>query len=422
MRLKNKICVVTGSSRGIGAAIARGYAKEGATVVITYREKKKEALAVAKETGSELVLKMDIRDRASIRSAFKKVHKRYGRIDVLVNNAGTNRTNDFDKQTQEEWDEVIDVDLTGVFRCCQEALPYIPDCGRVINIGSLSGEYGGPPTPSDPAAKTRGNAQAPGFAYADAGATVDTYDARGQASFAKAYNKKRKIDGVMTLASDIPHIVSFVARALNLPAHPLSTAKRASDKLLMKRTFARRGVPIPFFKEIKSVSGLERFAGRHGYPVVVKPADSRGARGVCIVAEGGASLRRALASARAESPSKRVMVETFLPGPQLSTESVVYRGRIVCTVVAERNYGGFLINPPYAIEDGGETPADLSAAQRRAVDLVLTRAARAMGITDGSMKGDLVYTAAGPKIIEVAARLSGGDYATDTIPLATGVG
>ena len=246
---------------------------------------------------------------------------------------------------------------------------------------------------------TDGNAQAPGFAYADAGATVDTYDARGQASFAKAYNKKRKIDGVMTLASDIPHIVSFVARALNLPAHPLSTAKRASDKLLMKRTFARHGVPIPFFKEIKSVSGLERFAGRHGYPVVVKPADSRGARGVCIVAEGGASLRRALASARAESPSKRVMVETFLPGPQLSTESVVYRGRIVCTVVAERNYGGFLINPPYAIEDGGETPADLSAAQRRAVDLVLTRAARAMGITDGSMKGDLVYTAAGPKII-----------------------
>jgi len=268
---------------------------------------------------------------------------------------------------------------------------------------------------------TDGNAQAPGFAYADAGATVDTYDARGQASFAKAYNKKRKIDGVMTLASDIPHIVSFVARALNLPAHPLSTAKRASDKLLMKRAFARHGVPIPFFKEIKSVSGLERFAGRHGYPVVVKPADSRGARGVCIVAEGGASLRRALASARAESPSKRVMVETFLPGPQLSTESVVYRGRIVCTVVAERNYGGFLINPPYAIEDGGETPADLSAAQRRAVDLVLTRAARAMGITDGSMKGDLVYTAAGPKIIEVAARLSGGYYATDTIPLATGV-
>ena len=153
MRLKNKICVVTGSSRGIGAAIARGYAKEGATVVITYREKKKEALAVAKETGSELVLKMDIRDRASIRSAFKKVHKRYGRIDVLVNNAGTNRTNDFDKQTQEEWDEVIDVDLTGAFRCCQEALPYIPDCGRVINIGSLSGEYGGPRTPSYAAAK-----------------------------------------------------------------------------------------------------------------------------------------------------------------------------------------------------------------------------------------------------------------------------
>jgi 3-oxoacyl-[acyl-carrier protein] reductase len=72
---------------------------------------------------------------------------------VLVNNAGINRPADFDKQTEQEWQEVIDVNLTGVFRCCQEVLPYITDYGRIINIGSLSGEYGGPRTPSYACAK-----------------------------------------------------------------------------------------------------------------------------------------------------------------------------------------------------------------------------------------------------------------------------
>lgn len=153
MRLKDKVCVITGSSRGIGEAIARGYASEGAKIVITYREQADKAQSVANSIGADLVLKLDVRSRESIRSAFRSVADRFGFINVLVNNAGINRTADFDKQTEEEWNEVIDTDLTGVFRCCQEVLPYITDYGRIINIGSLSGEYGGPRTPSYAAAK-----------------------------------------------------------------------------------------------------------------------------------------------------------------------------------------------------------------------------------------------------------------------------
>ena len=153
MRLKDKVCVITGSSRGIGEAIARGYAKEGAKVVVTYCDQKETAQKVADEIGSELVLKLDVRSRESVKAAFKEVADKYGEINVLVNNAGINRTADFDKQTDEEWAEVIDVDLTGVFRCCQEVLPHITDYGRIINVGSLSGEYGGPRTPSYACAK-----------------------------------------------------------------------------------------------------------------------------------------------------------------------------------------------------------------------------------------------------------------------------
>lgn len=153
MRLKDKVCIVTGSSRGIGESIAKGYAEEGAKVVITYVNNKTEAEEVAKVTNSELILQLDVRNRENIKEVFKKVADHYGHVDVLVNNAGVNRTADFDKQTDEEWDEVIDVDLTGVFRCCQEILPHIKDHGRIINVGSLSGEYGGPRTPSYAAAK-----------------------------------------------------------------------------------------------------------------------------------------------------------------------------------------------------------------------------------------------------------------------------
>ena len=135
MRLKNKICVITGSSNGIGKELAKGFAKEGAEVVITYLNDKKSAIQLGKQINSKLVLKLDVRSRATIKNIFKKTIKQYGKIDVLVNNAGINFPADFDKQTDKEWNEVLDVNLTGVFRCCQEILPYISDYGRIINIG-----------------------------------------------------------------------------------------------------------------------------------------------------------------------------------------------------------------------------------------------------------------------------------------------
>jgi 3-oxoacyl-[acyl-carrier protein] reductase len=153
MRLRDKVCIVTGSSRGIGRAIAEGYAKEGALVAITYLEQRKEAENVAAQIGTDMVFELDTRKRAQIQSVFETIHAKHGRIDVLVNNAGVNRTNDFDKLSEEDWDLVLDVDLKGVFLCCQEVLKFMPDGGRIINIGSLSGEYGGPRTPSYAAAK-----------------------------------------------------------------------------------------------------------------------------------------------------------------------------------------------------------------------------------------------------------------------------
>lgn len=153
MRLKNKICLITGSSRGIGKHIAKAYAKEGAKVIITYKKNRNEAYNTSKEIFTKDVFKMDVTKRESIKKTFKKVFKKYGKIDVLVNNAGVNKTNDFDKLSEKDWDYVLDTNLKGVFMCCQEILKFMPDKGKIVNIGSLSGEYGGPRTPSYAAAK-----------------------------------------------------------------------------------------------------------------------------------------------------------------------------------------------------------------------------------------------------------------------------
>jgi biotin carboxylase len=266
-----------------------------------------------------------------------------------------------------------------------------------------------------------GSPLAPGFKLADDHAVVSTYDVKGAVAFAKAYTKgTRKIDGVMTLASDVPVTVAAVAAALRLPGIPLISAKRAVDKVLMKRIFRKHEVAIPPFSAVRTVGEIKNFAKRHGYPIVLKPVDSRGARGVQRLFQRD-DFTAALAVAKKESPTKRAMVEKFIAGPQYSTESLVYDGRIVTTGLSLRNYELLDTYAPHIIENGGDLVPELSTRQRRDLDDLLLRAANSLGITRGTLKGDVVWPSEGLTIIETAARLSGGYFATDQVPLATGV-
>jgi len=138
----------------------------------------------------------------------------------------------------------------------------------------------------------------------------------------------------------------------------------------------------------------------------------------------GVDCAWALEHARAASPSGRAMVEAFLAGPQLSTESVVVDGRATTLACSDRNYARLDELAPYVIEDGGLQPtAELERAPEllRDVDALVERCAAALGMTTGTLKGDLVLTDAGLAVIEVAPRLSGGWLATDQVPYSTGV-
>jgi 3-oxoacyl-[acyl-carrier protein] reductase len=149
--LLGKNAIVTGGSRGIGAAIAIGLAEAGADVVITYREKHAEAEAVIKKIQGlgrrGHAVPMDVTDRLRVTHAAEQA-RAFGPLSILVNNAGINKPTDFDHVTDADWDMVLDTNLKGPFIVAQAFLPLLKEAGggSIIHIGSVSGQYGGPRT------------------------------------------------------------------------------------------------------------------------------------------------------------------------------------------------------------------------------------------------------------------------------------
>ena len=143
-KLADKVALVTGGSRGIGAAIAKRLAADGASVAITYAKDAKAASAVVKAIeghgGKAVAIQADAADSKAVKSAVEKAVATLGRLDVLVNNAGTAVPKTFEETTLEEMDRVIDVNIRGVFAATQAALKHMKDGGRIIMIGSCVGE------------------------------------------------------------------------------------------------------------------------------------------------------------------------------------------------------------------------------------------------------------------------------------------
>ncbi len=152
MLLSGKVALVTGGSRGIGKAICLQLAASGAKVMLTYREQSDSAAetirTIQQSGGTAEAVQMDVRDREAVRRAIHKTEESFEGLDILVNNAGINKPTDFDAVTDEDWDDVLNVNLKGAFICTQEAMAALKRRGRgsIINIGSVSGQYGGPRT------------------------------------------------------------------------------------------------------------------------------------------------------------------------------------------------------------------------------------------------------------------------------------
>src|SRR5216684_2017297 len=143
-KLEGKIALITGGSRGIGAAIAKRLAADGADVAITYTQGADAAASVVKEIEragrKAIAIQADATDASAVEAAVDKTVATFGRLDVLVNNAGTAIPKTFAETTLEEMDRVLDINVRGVFVATQAALKHMHEGGRIIMIGSAVGE------------------------------------------------------------------------------------------------------------------------------------------------------------------------------------------------------------------------------------------------------------------------------------------
>ena len=156
--LDGKVALITGGNGGIGLGMAQGLARAGARVVIAARNAQKSAEAVAslQALGSDsFALEADVTNEASVATLFAQVAERCGRLDILINNAGTTVRKPVDQLALDEWNQVMDTNLTSAFLCCRAAHPLMKQAGggKVINIGSMMSIFGAPYAPAYGASK-----------------------------------------------------------------------------------------------------------------------------------------------------------------------------------------------------------------------------------------------------------------------------
>ncbi len=260
------------------------------------------------------------------------------------------------------------------------------------------------------------NRNAPGFALADVGLEVSTRNIDFSVLSARRIAQHVPVDGVLTVGTDASRTVSAMAAALELPGIRYDAAERATNKVKMRQCFRDNGVPSPDFDYVWTRPEARDAVKRLGLPCVIKPADNMGARGVQLLT-ARAQVEDAFTEARRASVSGMIVVEEYMEGPELSIDALVWDGKIEIVGVGDRIISG----APYFIELGHTMPSAMDPeVVTRAVE-VMKQGIRALGIDVGAAKGDIKLTPEGPKIGELAARLSGGYMSGFTYPLATGV-
>jgi 3-oxoacyl-[acyl-carrier protein] reductase len=148
MTFEGRVALVTGAARGIGKAIAEAFVRENAHVIINDVREKEDLARVADEISSSkgkcLAIRADVGDSKHVRDMMTQIEKTFNRLDILVNNAGIIRRGSIETVTEDEWDQVIQVNLKGTFNCCKAAADIMVKqrSGKIVNVSSIAGKMG----------------------------------------------------------------------------------------------------------------------------------------------------------------------------------------------------------------------------------------------------------------------------------------
>lgn len=265
-----------------------------------------------------------------------------------------------------------------------------------------------------------GKKEAPARKFADEFIHASIYHPKDILKEIRKYPSRKSIDGVITVAADNPVSVAIIGKYLKIKCLSKKTAEIATDKLKMKRVLKKKNILIPWFCKIENLDQLKNIIKQRPSEYVLKPADSRGSRGV-IRLRNSAQCTKAFKYSNKYSNSKKLILEEWINGYQLSSESIVSNYKTYLCGVADRNYDRLDELYPYVVEDGGETPSKFSSNKlTKQINILMNKVCRLIDLKEGSIKGDLILSNNNLYLIEFATRLSGGFFSTHTIPQVYG--
>ena len=231
--------------------------------------------------------------------------------------------------------------------------------------------------------------------------------------------RKRNIlvDGVITVGTDMSESVYYISKEFWLDPG-FKDHKKVVNKIEMRKALEKSNVPQPKFTYAAHCSELIKKRKKAGlsFPLVIKPAQSMGARGVKKVMDDQ-DIMTQFDICKKHSADKRVILEEYMDGPEVSVESLIVKGKYYPLVIGDRH----IEKEPYFIETGHSCPSRLSDKEIDQINNLMKKAAHALEIYDAPAKGDIKISENGVMVGEIAARLSGGFMSSHTLPLSTGI-
>ncbi len=260
---------------------------------------------------------------------------------------------------------------------------------------------------------TDGNPEAPGLEVSDLSYVVDVKDIDANLEIAR----KNSVDGVLSVASEVSiRTVAVISQSLGLPGLEIDVAEKCTDKALMREAFFDSGVPSPKSYAVCDYQELLSKKEEIGLPVVIKPADNAGSRGVRLVEELD-ELKFAYDKALEYSEKGKVLIEEYMDGVEVSVEAFMYEGIMHVIALSDK----VRTDPPYLLDKEVIFPSTYNYEVKKQIIREAEKAIKAVGIKMGPVHMELMITKDGPVPVELAARGPGFKVFTDIMPTITGI-
>jgi carbamoyl-phosphate synthase large subunit len=256
------------------------------------------------------------------------------------------------------------------------------------------------------------NKDAYALKFADISLNINALDKELVLKYAKEY----KIAGILTKTESLLRTVSYVSSKLNLIGLSNLAAEASHNKLLLRRCMEERGIQVPKYSVVKSISEIDCINNKINYPIVIKPVDSGGSRGVVKI-HNEIEFRKSFYDTMKYSDVGEIIIEEFVDGKEYSIETVTQNGKTNIVCITEKTTSGY----PYFVETRHMVPANLDDITYDSIKNIVIQTLEAISVNNSIAHTEVKVTDKGPIVIETGARF-GGDYiCTDLITLATGI-